>query len=33
MNHSALFTVATASHAKLVHADENTYRRLSYVAL
>jgi hypothetical protein len=24
MNHSAVFTVATAYQAKLVHADENT---------
>jgi hypothetical protein len=33
MNHSAVFTVATANQAKLVHAGENTYRRLSYLAL
>jgi hypothetical protein len=33
MNHSAVFTVATGNQAKLAQADENTYRRMRYLAL
>jgi len=33
MNNSAVFTVAAANQDKLVHADENTYRRQRYLTL